>query len=75
MGFGIRLFLGFLSPLVTIENLIGIFLQGVAAGGVGILIFVLVLLLLKNEELEEVRAAVRARLWRVELLPEEQTEL
>jgi putative peptidoglycan lipid II flippase len=50
------------------DTLLGIFLQGFLAGLLGIAAWILVLLVLKNRELQETWTALRARFWKVEVI-------
>lgn len=75
MGFvsyqALRLFAG----VFDIQTAVGIFLQGASAGVVGILTAVGVLWVLKNEEIQEMIAAFKEKIWSVELIGPEQDEL
>jgi zinc transporter ZupT len=52
------------GPLLPTNTFLGIFTQGLAAGGIGGLAWLGVLYLMQSEELEEVLALVRNRLKR-----------
>jgi len=72
MGFVAHLFLRALSPFLNMHTVLGVFLQGLLAGIGGILAGVIVLAVLKNEELHEIAKSLRRKFWRASVIvPEE----
>ena len=57
------------DTVFDINTLLGIFLQGLISGVMGIASAVLVLYLLKNRELAEVWATLHAKIWRAKVVP------
>jgi ABC-type transport system involved in cytochrome c biogenesis permease subunit len=55
--------------------LIGIFLQGFIAGILGLVIWVLILKILDNEEINEVWQTMHKKIWSVRPIVSEQREL
>ncbi len=60
--------LNILAPLLDTTTLIGIFLQGLGAGLLAIIVGVVVLLALKSRELAEIRGSVMGRFWRTKVI-------
>ena len=56
--------LNLLDNYLDVNTLLGIFLQGLLAGLLGIISFVIVLYLLKNEELMDVWNTLHAKIWK-----------
>lgn len=70
-GAAAYLMLQILAPLVDLQTLPGVFLQGVGAGVVGIAVTVLVLVGMKNREIQEMWAALHTRFWKsAPIIPE-----
>ena len=67
--------LGVFDGIFDITTLVGIFLQGLSAGAVGILVGIGVLLLLKSEELGGIATSLRHRFWKAQPIIPEQQEL
>lgn len=67
--------LNILSPIFGTTTLIGVFLQGFISGMLGIFSAILVLHLLKNEELKEVLKTLHTRFWKAKVLAPSQEEL
>jgi len=65
MGFVAYISLGYFDNIFNVTTLLGIFLQGFASGLIGIFFAVLVLYLLKNQELAEVWKAFHSKIWKV----------
>ena len=61
---GLNIFVSFLDT----TSLVGIFLQGVLAGILGILVGVLILFLLKNKELFEIWNTIHQRFWKASVI-------
>jgi len=75
IGFVAYLFLKVFSPIFGLTTFWGVFLQGFISGILGILAGVLVLYLLKNEELKELIDALRTKFWRAKVVVPAQEEL
>lgn len=71
MGFYTYLSLNFLSRIFDLDTFLGVFSQGFLAGAVGIVIGILVLQLLQNQELEEISAAFKKKIWKAKVLGDE----
>ncbi|MEX2010488.1 MAG: murein biosynthesis integral membrane protein MurJ [Parcubacteria group bacterium] len=68
MGAATYVGLNMFAPILNTTKLWGIFLQGFMAGMLGIMAGVLVLLLLKNKELEVVWESIHARFWKAKVI-------
>lgn len=75
IGFVAYQSLSIFAYILNTQTLIGIFLQGLFAGMVGISVGVIVLYLLNNEEINEMGAALKRKVWSVSVTAPEQTEL
>ena len=75
MGFVAYWGLFLLQPLGAQETVIGIFLQGLGAGILGIIAWVVTLILLENKEFGAVVQTLRSRVWKVKPVIEEPKEL
>ncbi len=64
MGFVAYLALGVFDNVFNINTLVGIFMQGFSAGIIGILGFVIVLKILKSNELEETIVTFHEKFWK-----------
>ncbi len=64
MGFIAYLGLNAFSTVFNMDTLAGVFLQGLCAGLVAIMVAVAVLYLLKNDELKEVWSTLHKKIWR-----------
>lgn len=67
--------LNILSPIFGTTTFWGVFLQGFISGIFGIFSAILVLHLLKNEELKEIIKTLKTKFWRAEILAPAQEEL
>ncbi|MSU44637.1 hypothetical protein EXS45_00420 [Candidatus Nomurabacteria bacterium] len=67
--------LNILSPIFGTTTLIGIFLQGFISGILGIVAAIIVLHLLKNEELKDITEALKTKFWRTKVITPSQEEL
>lgn len=67
--------LNIFDGVFNINTLVGIFLQGFLAGVGGIVVFVLVLVVLKNDELRDVLASIQQKFWKTKAIAAEQGEL
>jgi peptidoglycan biosynthesis protein MviN/MurJ (putative lipid II flippase) len=63
MGFVTYSFLAVFDSVFNINTLIGIFMQGLLSGVVGIISAVITLFLLKNKELQEVWITLHKKIW------------
>ena len=75
LGLVAYLSLNIFSPIFGTTTLIGVFLQGFISGVLGILSAVLVLHLLKNEELKDILKTLHTKFWRTKTLLPSQEEL
>jgi len=60
--------LNLLESLVNIHTTLGIFLQGFLAGLVGLAVFVVILFIFKNVEIEEVTYALTQKFWKTRVV-------
>ena len=60
--------LNIFSPIFGTTTLLGVFLQGFISGILGILAAILVLYLLKNEELKEIGKVLKTRFWKAKVV-------
>ncbi len=67
--------LGILSPIFGTTTFWGVFLQGFISGIIGITAAILVLYLLKSEELKEVLDTLHTKFWKARVLPPSQEGL
>jgi len=75
MGFVAYQSLVFFGYLLDINTVAGIFLQGLFAGLIGIVAGIVVLALLKNNELKEIRKSLNMRIWKSGVIIPEKREL
>lgn len=75
MGLVTYLSLNILSPIFGTTTFMGVFLQGFISGILGIIVAVIVLYLLKNEELKELIDTLSTRFWRAKIVAPSQEEL
>lgn len=75
MGFVAYWGLVLLEPLAAQETVIGVFLQGLGAGILGIIAWMVTLVLLKNKELDAVLQTIRMRVWKVKPVVEPRLDL
>ncbi len=75
MGYVAHIFLNILDDIFDINTTMGIFSQGLFAGLAGIIAGVIVLKLLKSEELKEVWGTLHKRIWKAKVVPTEQQSL
>jgi peptidoglycan biosynthesis protein MviN/MurJ (putative lipid II flippase) len=74
MGYVTFISLRFFNIFFTLDKAWGVFLQGFCAGIVGIMAWVVVLRLLKSEELQEVRTTLHHRFWKAKVVvPDQET--
>lgn len=75
LGLVAYLSLNILSPIFGTTTFWGVFLQGFISGILGIFAAILVLYLLKNEELKDIRKALHTKFWRTKIVPPSQEGL
>lgn len=75
IGFVAYFFLKVFSPIFGLTTFWGVFLQGFISGILGILAGILVLYLLKNEELKALISAFKTKFWRAKVIVPAQEEL
>ncbi len=68
LGLVVYLGLNIFSPIFGTTTFWGVFLQGFISGILGILVAILVLYLLKNQELKDLTKTLRTSFWRVKVL-------
>lgn len=74
MGFIAYGLLGVLSGVFNIHTTLGIFLQGLFAGLGGLVVWVFVLYLLGNEEIQEIWKAVHHKIWKAKFIGPDPTD-
>ena len=62
-GYATYLALTVFGPMFGLTTLVGVFLQGLCAGAIGIVVWILMLILLKNQEVREVWATLHHKIW------------
>ncbi len=72
MGFTAYQFLDVFDNIFNINTFLGIFMQGLFSGILGIFVGLLVLKLLGSQELEEIRLALHHKFWRAKAIAPEQ---
>lgn len=75
LGLVAYLSLNVLSPIFGNITFLGVFLQGFISGILGILAAILVLYLLKNEELQDIVKTLKTKFWRAKIVAPSQEEL
>ncbi|MBU4480455.1 hypothetical protein KKG48_03385, partial [Patescibacteria group bacterium] len=75
MGFVTYKLLSIFDNIFDINTLMGIFLQGLFSGIVGIMAGIVILYLLKNRELFEIRKALNRKIWKTGVIIPEKREL
>lgn len=71
MGYAAYLGLRIFAVVFPLEKVWGIFMQGLCAGVIGIIVGILVLLVLRNKELAEVWRTLHGKIWKAEVPPAE----
>jgi hypothetical protein len=69
MGFCTYVSLSFFSSLFSLDTFFGVLFQAVCAGGVGILSGVIILIFLKNTEVNEVFTSLHKKFWKAKVVP------
>lgn len=67
--------LGLFDDIFSLSTFWGIFLQGLFSGLIGIIAGILVLYLLKNQELKDIYKALHNKFWKNKIITQEQREL
>lgn len=75
MGYVTFISLRFFNIFFTLDKAWGVFLQGLCAGVVGIVAGIAILHLLKNQELKEVTATLRRKIWKAKVVVPDQESL
>lgn len=75
MGFATYLALNYFSTLFSLNTVLGIFLQGLCSGVIGIVVGVMVLRILRSPELKEVWQTLHAKIWKTPVVAEAIAEL
>ena len=75
IGFISYLFLNIFSPIFGTVTFWGVLFQGLISGILGILFGILILYLLKNEELNDLIKALKTKFWKTKVIVPAQEEL
>ena len=75
IGFVSYLSLNVLSPIFGTETFLGVFFQGFISGILGIIAGIIVLYLLKNEELRDLISAFKTKFWNIKIIVPSQEDL
>jgi peptidoglycan biosynthesis protein MviN/MurJ (putative lipid II flippase) len=75
MGYATFISLRFFDNLFSLEKAIGVFMQGLLSGIVGIVAFLAILKLLRNAEIGEMWKALHHRIWRSKVVIPDQDVL
>lgn len=75
MGFVAYLFLGLFANVFDLNTFLGIFLQGLFSGIIGIFAGVMILKLMKNREVEEIGKALHSKFWKARVIAPDKEEL
>jgi len=75
LGLVSYLSLNVLSPVFGTTTFMGVFLQGLISGILGIIAAIIVLYLLKNEELKDLTQTITTKFWRAKVIAPSQEEL
>lgn len=75
MGFIAYLFLGLFANIFDTNTFLGIFLQGLFSGVLGIVAGVMILKLMKNREIEEIGKALHTKFWKARAIAPDKEEL
>jgi putative peptidoglycan lipid II flippase len=68
MGFVVYLALRVLDNIFSLNTFVGVFMQGFLAGLCGIAVGILVLMLLKNQEIVEIRRTIHQKFWKAKIV-------
>jgi len=72
MGFVAYKSLNVFDEVFNLSTLFGIFMQGLLAGLIGIVVGILVLIIIKNEEIKKVWETLRRKIWEAEVIAQDQ---
>jgi len=72
MAYVSYLFLGVFSAIFNLQSALGVFLQGFAAGIIGIAFYVFLLIALRSQELKDVWATLHRKIFKTEVIVPEQ---
>jgi len=75
MGFVAYEALAVLGNIFDIDTFWGIFLQGFLSGILGICVLIIILKLMKNQQLAELSKAIKSKFWKSSVIQEHQTDL
>lgn len=75
MGFVAYNFLNIFALILNTQTAIGIFLQGFLSGMIGIIAGVVILKILKNNEIKDISIALHKKFWKVDVVAPAQEEL
>jgi putative peptidoglycan lipid II flippase len=75
MGLATYLSLNFWSNILNLDTFLGIFLQGLLSGVIGISFGLLILYLIKNQELADITEALSHKFYKTRVIVPEQTDL
>lgn len=75
MGFAAYIGLNIFDDLFNLNKLHGIFLQGLLAGLFGIVVGIIILKLLKNQEIEEIWKTLHSKIWKAKPIPADIAEI
>jgi hypothetical protein len=75
LGLVAYLSLNILSPIFGTTTFMGVFLQGFISGILGIVAAIVILYLLKSEELQDVIETLKTKFWRAKVIAPSQEEL
>ncbi len=75
MGFTAYIFLNVFDDVFNLNTLLGIFLQGLCSGLIGIAAGIVILKLLNNPEISEVWRTLHSKIWKAKPLPVEISEI
>jgi len=71
MGYASFLSLRIFAVIFPLTKVWGVFLQGLCSGLIGIVVFILTLVILRNKELEEVWITLHHKIWKAKVPPAE----
>jgi putative peptidoglycan lipid II flippase len=75
MGFAAYIGLNIFDDLFNLNKLHGIFLQGLLSGLFGIVVGIIILKLLKNQEIEEIGRTLHSKIWKAKPIPADIAEI
>jgi peptidoglycan biosynthesis protein MviN/MurJ (putative lipid II flippase) len=75
MGGVTYLGLNIFDNIFNLNTLLGIFMQGLCSGIIGIIVGIIIFKLLKNQEIEEIWRTLHHKIWKAKPLPVEIAEI